>query len=535
MKKDKNTFIQTRWSNRQSSSRAPSAKAGRNDSASFTMPSSIHQEHIENIDRAEKKRVYTPERSREGGGSIVIPPAPDQTNHFYDSSHKYREEMIDGAGRKDDQYIKKDTLFGEILSLFEDPSSDRSIYDRGLENLGRNRESSSSYIEEDGESPGFTAGYGGGSDDFGFLADIASSFESTSSIKYDGIKSFYSVQGKEYVAGTEGEVDDSETIYEEISSMLEESPSASPDSYGDPSPSSDAFEERYEKPSTESGEVDYYEESSSIIEESSAFYDESSHSVDSSPEFYEESSSFVEETIDSFEEYQESSSDRCNADTVSSHKFPELLEEIMCSSESSSYEAASSDDPCCPSNEHCDEDDSYEECCEEKETSIIKVPVLLARLQVEIDIIESLSMEGLCELSKIEWEVLSVHAKTAAPSSKVFISGIFQVDIEYVSKHGKGSVHTKKFPVYWEKVVNVNWKTLPDFPKSHHNEYIFKESEGFHLEQFQKYSHPITSDLKSSELVWNGSVEEKDSSVHLQGCAGLCIDLLQEQYIRCLE
>lgn len=524
MKKDKNTFVQTRWSNRKSSRRAPSVKLNQNQHARSEIHQSVQSEREDDSFRPDQKRIYTPKKSKESGASIVIPPAPVYSNHSYDTTFEMEvEESSHGSGRKDDSVYhsaKNESLFKEILSMLENPSSDRSIYHQGLNHLKPKGESSSSYFEGDIESNDYLeeslSNHEESSDEFGFLADIASSFESTSSVKYDGIKDFYSIQGKwkdedKEIRMKEEEEDDMSTIFEEISTIIEES-SSSPDVFA-------SFHEGSSSSVDESSE--YYEETSSDLDDSTFYDEESLSSVESSVEYEEELLTNLEKTMAPFQEPSSNSSDH------QSQNFPEILEEIMCSSESSDHASCQIDDDCM-------EEYSCEESDEEKGTPVIKLPVLLSRVNVDVDVLESLKLDGDCEVSKIACDLLSVQVKTMAPSSKVFFSGIFQVCIEYVNNHEKGSLHTIKYPIYWDKVENIDWLSVPDFPKSHQNEYTFKDSSSVHHELYQEYTHQIQSHVKSSNFVWHGSAEEENKNILLQGIARLSIDLLQEQYVKTL-
>ncbi|MBH0231488.1 hypothetical protein [Halobacillus yeomjeoni] len=508
MKKDKNTFVQTSWSNRQSYSRTPSAKLDRSHHA-------VQTERGGDSERHDQKRKRSSKRSKNSSVSIVIPPAPVHSHHSYDSAAELVEEENTHAFEREGAAINnssnKETLFQEILTMLEDPSSNRDIYDLGLHELeskNSNMESSSSFFSQEGEwneTDYLESSFDDAPEDLegvAFLTDIASSFESTSMEKYDGIKDYFSIQEEWERDNIESSVETDDhrpTIYEEISSLLEDSSSKGNASKG------------------------LYEESSSSKYESIEFNEDWPSSVDLSTESYQDLSSSEDEPVKFNEESLEHSQD---PDVHHSQKFPELLEEMFCSPESSPYQS------CFLAEDKCEESIICDDKVKDELTHIIRLPILLSRVDVEIDVMESLGVDGLCEVTKIDWAPLFVQAKAMVPSSKVFFGGTFQVVIEYVKDHKEGSLHTIKIPVYWDKVLNVDWLTAPNIARSRQNEYTFKDSLEFHYESYQEYTHPILSHLNSSNLVWHGSVEEKERGIFLQGTARLKIDLLQEQYVR---
>ena len=60
--------------------------------------------------------------------------------------------------------------------------------------------------------------------------------------------------------------------------------------------------------------------------------------------------------------------------------------------------------------------------------------VLLTRLELDIDIVETIDLLTLENISKVEWSIQSLDCKVAPPSTTVFIKGELIADIECINK-----------------------------------------------------------------------------------------------------
>jgi hypothetical protein len=170
---------------------------------------------------------------------------------------------------------------------------------------------------------------------------------------------------------------------------------------------------------------------------------------------------------------------------------------------------------------------------------IIKVPVLLSTVNINIDIFDSLDLlNSISSISKIDWSIHSSEIRALLPSTFVFFKGILVANIEYITKKTGNSVHNITIQVPWKKATNIQWIHPPVIPSRRQNTFMFqsndKEDSSYHHEYQEQFIDPIQHVLRSIYFVWN---EELDSQIDasrlfLQGTATLRLDLLQEQYMK---
>ena len=324
-------------------------------------------------------------------------------------------------------------------------------------------------------------------------------FEDESSPATNGESSLYEELEDQFIAMLEessshfaessSQFEESSSFYEESSSQFEESPSFYEES-------SSQFEES----------SSFYEESSSQFEESSSFYEESSSQFEESPSLYEESSSQFEESSSFYEE--------------SSSQFEE----------SSLMESSSGQNEIMESN--------YEVSSLKRTLPIVKIPVLLANLEFDIDLFDAFPIEIPIEnISKIDWHVHSFDCKVLLPSPNVFLKGLLIANLTYVNNNKSSSLHSMKIKIPFDKVKKVNWFYLPELSSSHQAEYMYRGNEDmdvhFHREFSQQFAQPIQSELQNVYIIWhdelisNGILRELD----IQGRVQLSMNLLQSQYV----
>ncbi|WP_157130864.1 hypothetical protein [Halobacillus mangrovi] len=374
-----------------------------------------------------------------------------------------------------------------------------------------------------------------GEGDFLILSDILTSIESSSS-QYDGFKNHYISQKEMDLAESivEESVDrlevkedvhekdfshqEEDAIYSDISTMLNESSSFEIDEL------EDAYEEQHE---SSSFQIDKLEDASIEQSESSPFkfegLEDSSIELDESSSEPYESSSLDEEEIDPMDYLEES--------RPLSEKFSDILHEKMCSS---SNEVLAELKDIVDAKAPLDKKEKEQE----EDPLLVKLPVLLSRLNVDIDIMESVKLiEGIQEVTKIEWNLQSLKVQVLSKSSTAFLSGVLLADIEYVSDTSERTFHSLKCPVYWDRIVGIKWLKEPIHSHKSQKEYAFKDEqeESVHYEHHQSFAKPIEEQLQSIHFVWHNELDVHCNSQEflVQGNVQLCIDLLQEQYIHC--
>ena len=369
-------------------------------------------------------------------------------------------------------------LEDQFIAMLEDSSS---LYEESSVHF----EESSSFVEESSslfeESPSFA-------DESSSHFEESSSFVDESSSHFEESSSF---------------VDESSSHFEESSSFVDES-----SSHFEESSSVDESSSLFEKsPSFVEESSSHFEKSSSFVDESSSLFEESSSFVEESSSHFEESSSFVEESSSHFEE---------------SSSFVE--------ESSSHFEESSS----CQNKKM---DFNLEVLSTKRFLPIVKIPVLLANLDFNIDLFDSFPLQmPIKNISKIDWHVHSFVCQVLLPSPNVFLKGILVADITYVND-ASSSLQSVKLNIPLNKVMKIDWFYTPELPTSYQAEYMYKGDQNInvptHRECSQQYADPIQSELQNVYIIWhdelisNGALRKLD----LQGKVQLSMNLLQSQYV----
>ena len=173
---------------------------------------------------------------------------------------------------------------------------------------------------------------------------------------------------------------------------------------------------------------------------------------------------------------------------------------------------------------------------DKKQTTIVKLQVLLAKLNIEIDIVENIKFfMPLENISKVEWSMRSLHCKVALPSTTLFLKGELIAEIEFINNGVNNIIHSLKVPIPWSKTTNIHWLTLPDLSHSSQNEFMFQSqhdhNDSVHYESFQKFAEAITSQLNQITFVSHHELDSKDQHLQIFGTAFLSINLMQEQFV----
>ncbi|MBX9974013.1 hypothetical protein [Cytobacillus firmus] len=168
----------------------------------------------------------------------------------------------------------------------------------------------------------------------------------------------------------------------------------------------------------------------------------------------------------------------------------------------------------------------------------VKVPVLVEKLNIEIDIFDAFPIHlPIKNITKLEWSIQTLETNVILPSSVIFLKGTLIADLEYVDNAAGGSLHTMKIPVKWDKTADADWLYPPVMPiAGFQKEYTFKTDDGqgisSHYEAAQYFSEKIEAQLQSIHFVWHNDILENEKpEIYIQGTAILEIDLLQKQYV----
>ncbi|WP_286230263.1 hypothetical protein [Neobacillus mesonae] len=327
---------------------------------------------------------------------------------------------------------------------------------------------------------------------------------------------------------------------QEESSFIDEEESSSPQEE-----SSFIDEEESSSPQEESSFIN--EEENSSPREESPFIDEEEFSSpqEGSPFNQKEASSFQKDCSSSpYQEMDAFSSDQFGEDDMHSVADSHFLEDE--SSASPAYKKEKE-----PSKEDASQNEiSQEEEIEDRIVShpikkepsvqkehlpIVKLPVVLAKLIVSIDLIETVDLYIPIEtVSKVKWSLQSYDCKVILPATVVFLKGILAAEVQYVNK---GSFHTVKIPITWSKTTKVDWLYPPKLPTKSKKEFLFAahngEEIGTHHEFKEQFAHEIDSELRAVHFTCVESFHNctEGTQMDIQGSATLWIDLVQEQFI----
>ncbi|WP_370222597.1 hypothetical protein [Cytobacillus sp.] len=162
---------------------------------------------------------------------------------------------------------------------------------------------------------------------------------------------------------------------------------------------------------------------------------------------------------------------------------------------------------------------------------IVKVPVMVAKSELEINLFECLPFKlTVKEIKKLEWSVESLRCRALLPSNIAFIKGVIIARIIY---ENNDSLQMVKIPLPIEHMIDLYWLSTPMLPEANaNNEYTFltKNGSNSHHEFFQQFTDEIYCQLQKIHVVWHDNVGS-GSTVEIQANAILCLDFFQKQYV----
>lgn len=168
----------------------------------------------------------------------------------------------------------------------------------------------------------------------------------------------------------------------------------------------------------------------------------------------------------------------------------------------------------------------------------VKLPVLLANIKPDIDIIRTLYLPFPIDcVSKVEWTLKSFDCIGAIPSTVIFMKGKLTASIEYKSE-GMTYYHIETIPFERSESLKMTWLSPPCMPFKNQQEFMFSEyDEGAtnsHHEYAQQYTDPITTQLQcvhftSYETFYFGP---QNTEMIIIGELTLSIAILQEQFMK---
>ncbi|MBD1381944.1 hypothetical protein [Metabacillus arenae] len=182
--------------------------------------------------------------------------------------------------------------------------------------------------------------------------------------------------------------------------------------------------------------------------------------------------------------------------------------------------------------------DSRKRNKEENHHTIVKLPVLLAKEEIDIDIFDSFDLScPLTNITKVDWTVQNVKVQVLLPETTVFLKGIFIAKVEFASENDSQSLHTVNVPIPWEKIIGVEWIYPPITPSRNQKEYMFQSKTqnevSLHREYYEQFADQIEYHLHSINFVWHKELESQsgNSKLCILGRANIDMDLMQPQYV----
>lgn len=287
-----------------------------------------------------------------------------------------------------------------------------------------------------------------------------------------------------------------------------------------------------------------------LLEEFSSMLEESSTTLDKSPFRMEESSSYLEsihsmheETVklpskreepvslqDKFSsmlEDDESFEEKFSSIHEESSPFQEEISPMLKKSYSEKVESLLTLDKSSPKRDD-----------QKQQSPIVKLPVLLANVNIDIDVFETFDLLFPLEnVINIEWSIQSFDCSVILPSSTVFLKGVLIADIECSNKGNASTLHIVKLPISWMKTTDVDWLSLPELSRSSQSEFMFQspldKEVSSHDEFHQEFTGQIDNNLRNIHFVWHQELcsQLEIQKLHIEGVAYLSIDLLQSQYV----
>lgn len=173
---------------------------------------------------------------------------------------------------------------------------------------------------------------------------------------------------------------------------------------------------------------------------------------------------------------------------------------------------------------------------EKKKTTTVKMQVLLARLEIDIDIVETMDLVMPLEnIVRVELSIQSLDCRVVIPSKKVFLKGEFIAEIEFSNEGLENRIQSMKVSIPWSKTANINWLSVPEYSHSNQYEYMFQSpsesTSNIHYKSHHEFAEPINSQLNQINFVWHQELNPNNQQLQINGLAQLSINFLQEQLV----
>ncbi len=173
------------------------------------------------------------------------------------------------------------------------------------------------------------------------------------------------------------------------------------------------------------------------------------------------------------------------------------------------------------------------------EKPIIEVPVLIARADIEVDLISRVDIPyPVISVTDIRWHVHSLNSHLLLPTNQLIVNGVITVYIEYQTVVSPNKLHATSTNLIWRREQTVKFLHPPIVPvQREFKVYTFQNSQTQeltthreHVEQL--YEKPFPR-LRLSRIVATEKTQSdgKTSHISLKVNSALSIDVLQVQLI----
>ena len=175
---------------------------------------------------------------------------------------------------------------------------------------------------------------------------------------------------------------------------------------------------------------------------------------------------------------------------------------------------------------------------EKRKPIIVKMPVLLAKLNIDVDIDQTINLFTQIEnVSNVEISIKSLDTQVVPPSTTVFLKGVLMADIEFINKGFNNTIHTLKVPIPWSKVTNLTWISQPNLSYNSQKEFMFRSNNehepSSQFEFSQTFCESIKSNLGQVHSIFHHELDSftENKKLQINGNVNFCIELTQEQFI----
>ncbi|WP_409250826.1 hypothetical protein V1502_11690 [Bacillus sp. SCS-153A] len=183
-------------------------------------------------------------------------------------------------------------------------------------------------------------------------------------------------------------------------------------------------------------------------------------------------------------------------------------------------------------------EEKFEKPFEEKRNPfLVKLPVMLFKQKVEIDIFDSFNlMSSVTEVTNMSWRIKSFKGHAVLPSNTVFIKLILIGDLDFVSQNG--TMHTLQMEVPLDRHIDVNWIAKPELSCAESHEYWFRTKYDQDISVHRSFEEtlvsPVTFKYNFFDIIWHQEMITKpggEQRVALKGCVELSMEGYQDQVV----